>query len=324
MHGGDTMSPVGGSSAPAGEGQFPVRSDAGLAALWEAWVDHTRAAMHINHEGTGDDLNGHMEECLIAADAQFDDAFRRLGSALAQPVHRILEVGCSNGFKPFALQRRFPNAEIFGVDLDADAIALAQGMAARLDPERMPRVPTFVEGVGEDLPFEDSSFDLVICLTTIEHVADVDRVLAEIARVLRGGGVLYLEAPNYLWPYESHVGAVMPPLCPKPLLRLLLRLQGKAGQVHFVDHLKFVHPHWLERDFDALGLTWRNVYLEKMREILSGKSEAIAYRRLGGILRLLDRLHLASALMAPFVWAGIYPSVMYVATKPTSAGTSGR
>ena len=220
------------------------------------------------------------------------------------------------------MQQRFPEAEIYGVDLDADAIALAQGMAARLDPARMPRVPTFVDGVGEDLPFEDSTFDLVICLTTIEHVADVGRVLAEIARVLRGGGVLYLEAPNYLWPYESHVGVVMPPLCPKPLLRFLVRLQGKSDQADFVDHLKFVHPHQLESDFNALGLAWRNVYLEKVKEILSGKSAAIAYRRLGNILRLLERLRLASALMAPFVWAGIYPSVIYVATKPTSTGPS--
>jgi SAM-dependent methyltransferase len=299
---------------------FPARCDAGLADLWDRWIEHTRGAMHINHEGTGGDLPGHMDICFDAARAQLDGALARMGSAVPPTVGRILEVGCSTGFKPFALQHRFPEAEVFGIDPDADAVALANGMAERLDPARYACVPAFRVGVGEDLPFEDSSFDLIVSLTTIEHVADVDRVLGEMARVLRPGGVLYLEAPNYLWPYEPHVGAIMPPLCPKPLLRALVRLQGNGAQAYFVDHLKFVHPHWMERRFDALGLTWRNLYLEKMRDILGGRTEAIAYRRLAGALRVMGKLHLGALLLAPFAWAGLYPSVMYAAVKPAEPG----
>lgn len=324
MRAGDAPNPAEHQQPPRAGVTFPVRSDSGLADLWDAWIDHTRGAMHLNHEGTGGDINGHMDECLTAATTQLDGALGKIGSALRAPVRRILEVGCSNGFKPFALQRRFPDAEVSGIDPDAAAIALAQGMAERVDRDSMARVPTFREGVGEKLPFDDNSFDLVISLTTIEHVADVDQVLAEMARVLRPGGVLYLEAPNYLWPYEPHVAAVMPPLCPKPLLRLLVRLQGNGAQAHFVDHLKFVHPHWVERRLGAMGLVWRNVYLEKLREILNGQTEAVAYRRLAAVLRVLGRARIGAALLAPFAWAGVYPSVMYVATKPESGEPSSR
>src|SRR5205085_8518363 len=53
-----------------------------------------------------------------------------------------------------------------------------------------------VAAVGESLPFEDQSFDLVSTFQTLEHVADVNRCLAEMVRVLRPGGVLYLRAPD--------------------------------------------------------------------------------------------------------------------------------
>lgn len=295
---------------------FPVHLDSGLAALWAGWLDHTRATMHIDHAGTGDDLSAHMRDCFVAVDTQLDDALRRLGAALPESITRVLEVGCSTGFKTFALQHRFPDADIVGVDPDADGIALARGMAARLDQTRFPRTPTFTEAVGEDLPVDDASVDLIVCITTIEHVGNVDECLAEMARVLRPGGVLYLEAPNYLWPYEPHVRALMPPLCPKPLLRALVRLQGNSAHARFVDHLKFVHPHWMERRFDALGLSWRNLYLEKIRDILEGRTDAIAYRRLGALLRHAGRWRLGAALLAPFAWTGVYPSVMYAARKP--------
>ncbi len=46
-------------------------------------------------------------------------------------------------------------------------------------------------------PFEDSSFDLVACMHVLEHLADVVRVVEEIHRVLRPGGILLVEVPHF-------------------------------------------------------------------------------------------------------------------------------
>lgn len=48
----------------------------------------------------------------------------------------------------------------------------------------------FVEGVGEQLPFEDSSYDVVMIASAMDHCADPPRVLAEARRVLRLAGAL--------------------------------------------------------------------------------------------------------------------------------------
>jgi ubiquinone/menaquinone biosynthesis C-methylase UbiE len=50
------------------------------------------------------------------------------------------------------------------------------------------------EGVGEDIPFADESFDTVVCTYTLCSVNDPARVLSELRRVLRRGGqLLFLE-----------------------------------------------------------------------------------------------------------------------------------
>jgi SAM-dependent methyltransferase len=56
-----------------------------------------------------------------------------------------------------------------------------------------------VVGAGEQLPFRDGAFDGMYHINVIEHVADVEAVLSEGARVLRPGGVLAAVTPNGNW-----------------------------------------------------------------------------------------------------------------------------
>jgi SAM-dependent methyltransferase len=54
----------------------------------------------------------------------------------------------------------------------------------------------FVTGDVTKRPFEDASFDVVTCFETIEHVGAQERVVSELARVLRPGGTLLISSPN--------------------------------------------------------------------------------------------------------------------------------
>lgn len=56
----------------------------------------------------------------------------------------------------------------------------------------------------EQLPFLNEQFDIVISNHIIEHVSDANAHLAEIARVLKSDGLVYLATPNRLWPWEVH------------------------------------------------------------------------------------------------------------------------
>ena len=83
----------------------------------------------------------------------------------------------------------------------------------------------FIKSVGEQLPFEDESFDYVSSYQTVEHVQNVNQCLAEMIRVARVA--VFLRAPDYSGTFEGHYRLPWLPLFPRPLARLYLRLLGR-------------------------------------------------------------------------------------------------
>jgi len=92
-----------------------------------------------------------------------------------------LDVGCAKGFIVYALRRR----GIDPVGMDVSSYAL------RNSPPEIRS--SLVRGDAETgLPFRDCSFDLVTCMTTIEHLSEVHELVREIKRVLVPGGYVYM------------------------------------------------------------------------------------------------------------------------------------
>jgi 2-polyprenyl-6-hydroxyphenyl methylase / 3-demethylubiquinone-9 3-methyltransferase len=52
------------------------------------------------------------------------------------------------------------------------------------------------KGTGEHLPYNDASFDFVFCCDVLEHVQDLPKVISEISRVLKPGGVFIYDTLN--------------------------------------------------------------------------------------------------------------------------------
>lgn len=83
---------------------------------------------------------------------------------------------------------------------------------------------------GDALPFEDARFDLILFNHVIEHVGDraaQDRMLAEIRRVLRPGGVLYLAVPNRFALLEPHYRLPLLSWLPQRLADFWVRRAGR-------------------------------------------------------------------------------------------------
>lgn len=114
--------------------------------------------------------------------AWFDKAVDWSGKA-------VLDLGCAGGFMAEALHDR--GATVVGIDPAKDAVAAAKAHAASTN-----RDIAYHIGVGEALPYDDASFDVVVCVDVLEHVEDLSKVVSEIARVLRPGGILCFDTIN--------------------------------------------------------------------------------------------------------------------------------
>jgi 2-polyprenyl-6-hydroxyphenyl methylase / 3-demethylubiquinone-9 3-methyltransferase len=102
---------------------------------------------------------------------------------------RVLEVGCGGGLLAEEIAGLgFP---VTGIDPSEPALTVARAHAARSG-----LTIDYQLGVGEAIPFPDASFPVVLCCDVLEHVANLEPVIAEIARVLAPGGVFLYDTIN--------------------------------------------------------------------------------------------------------------------------------
>jgi 2-polyprenyl-6-hydroxyphenyl methylase / 3-demethylubiquinone-9 3-methyltransferase len=100
-----------------------------------------------------------------------------------------LDIGSGGGLLAEEFARL--GCRVTGIDPSAESVetARAHAQAERLDIE-------YTVGVGEELPFADSSFDIAYCCDVLEHVDDLEKVLSETARVLKPGSVYLYDTIN--------------------------------------------------------------------------------------------------------------------------------
>ena len=109
----------------------------------------------------------------------------------------ILDMGCGTGEQTLAYKRRFPNAEVTGIDCARPFVRFAHGMA---ESEGLPM--HFAEMDAGSTDFEDESFDLIVSIIMFHETtkAQVHDIMKECWRLLRPGGlVLHLDVP-----YQRH------------------------------------------------------------------------------------------------------------------------
>ena len=139
----------------------------------------------------------------------------------ADPV--ILDLG--SGVGNFVVACRNRGLRAFGVE--PDRIGQSSGLTSLQIARKRLNEATFAAAVGEQLPFQDATFDLVVMDQVIEHVNDQKRVIAEAWRVLKPSGAMYVACPNYLRFYEPHYKIWFFPLLPKTLGVWYLRRRGR-------------------------------------------------------------------------------------------------
>jgi len=101
----------------------------------------------------------------------------------------VLEVGCGGGILTEEIAKMGFNTT--GIDPSEQSLNIAIKHAK----ENNLKIK-YVKGVGEDLQFQNNSFDVVFCCDVLEHVRDLPKVISEISRVLKNGGLFIYDTFN--------------------------------------------------------------------------------------------------------------------------------
>jgi SAM-dependent methyltransferase len=134
----------------------------------------------IRREVYGEDL-GQLGWRTLDEQAQIAELFRR-----STPCH-VLDVACGSGGPSLALVAS-TGCTLTGIDIEASAIAQAQRLASERGASEKARFLTLDCRIS--LPFENDSFDVIVCIDAVLHLGDRFAILADWARLLRPSGLL--------------------------------------------------------------------------------------------------------------------------------------
>jgi len=111
---------------------------------------------------------------------------------------KVLEIGSNTGFTSVNLSL-LTGCEVVGIDANAPSIAKAEKYVAEHGSEGK---VSFLSADACNLPFEDSSFDMIWCSNVTSFISDKEKAVSEYMRVLKPGGTLvfipiyYIENPS--------------------------------------------------------------------------------------------------------------------------------
>ena len=139
---------------------------------------------------------------------------------------RVLNAGCGSR-DIWPIVSGFGGAELVNYDIEST-------------------IPGAVLGSLLEIPFPSDSFDSIICNAVLEHVPEVDRVMAELVRVLKPGGYLIAGVP-YLQPYH---------LNPTDFRRYTRDGLEELGRLHRLSTVAILPVHTIAQTLGWIAWEW--------------------------------------------------------------------
>ena len=208
-----------------------------------------------------------------------------------RPGDRVLDAGCGEGRHCFGALER--GARVVGLDLDRPSLE-AGARPLRNRAGELNSLGAMLQGDAFHLPFQNASFDRVICSEVMEHVHDFRGAARELARVTRHGGTLAVTIPTatsehlYLRLgddyFESPGGHIR-------IFRPRTLAEGLAAAGFATVGVGFAHglhtPYWVLRSVMGLPRADSSLLVRSYRQFLI---RATASRFLERVERVLNRI----------------------------------
>jgi SAM-dependent methyltransferase len=100
---------------------------------------------------------------------------------------KILDAGCGLSFFPFFVKKEFPQCEVHGTDMDSSLVKTYENINNEIESEVI-----FNLGDLRNLDYPEKSFDIIYCISVLEHTENYKEIVDHFYRLLVPGGHLIL------------------------------------------------------------------------------------------------------------------------------------
>ncbi|MES2932278.1 MAG: methyltransferase domain-containing protein [Pseudomonadota bacterium] len=229
---------------------------------------------------------------------------------------RILDIGAGDGITDLGLFLRYKPQELIAVDIVNHASELPQ--IARdndLPLDDVPKGFSFVRGSCENLQYPNESFDLVISWGSVEHIkGGYRKALDEVWRVLRPGGLFFVNPGLFYSEYGSHLGE----FSNEPHLHL------KISEAELHDLVIGTQPRLMDRaGFDVDNKEYWRFYSELNRiKVADFEAElkAYGYEIIRAAIRANDKIEYTAQLQQYSVLDLAVEDAFFTLRKPLNSG----
>lgn len=239
---------------------------------------------------------------------------------------KLLEIGSGFGTN---LAMWIKSYQVDGYGTEPDGVGFGTSFSASrelliangINPERI------IAAMGESLPFEDASFDIVYSANVLEHTENPVKVLEEAVRVLRPGGILHFEMPNFLSYFEGHYLLPQPPILWRSMLPQWVRLLGRDPSFARTMRTE-INPVWCRRAVKRVSEKYPvqllslgdDVFLDRLTQPFQFEMKRTA-GKLQTIVSIVQRLNVGNWMGHMIVVAQGYYPIYLTLRRNYSQGT---
>jgi ubiquinone/menaquinone biosynthesis C-methylase UbiE len=199
--------------------------------------------------------------------SKFWDKYTSQKSFTSFPMHilkdyakgNVLDLGCGDGTHA-GMVREFFTGQIYAIDPSEQIINKAKNNFSDIN---------FKTASAYKLPYQDNFFDLIYSIDVIEHLKEPQKMLIEVQRILKPGGVIIFQTPNY--PIKRVYDFY------NVIAKKNWRQSFKDDPTHFYKFTALKLKKMCSKYFVVIDFMTRNIFLEKKLKFLKNKKDKMPW-----------------------------------------------
>lgn len=204
---------------------------------------------------------------------------------------KLLEIGSGLGVNHIVWINKYC-IDCYGIEPDAPGFESSYKISKELikfnglNPEKI------IDAVGERIPFDNDSFDIVYSTNVLEHVQNPGKVIDEALRVLKPGGTMQIVYPNYHSYFDGHYAVFHPPLIFKGFFPWYVKHIWRRDP-EFAKTLRTeLNVSWTKQQLKYLKTKYQIKVLSLGEDIFLDRMQTLDFETWGGLTKVQKTLNL--------------------------------